>query len=278
MGKMLAGWLYFVMAVLLSTFAPANTQSAIAKDVLIKVPDLIQIESGVESPFPIEVTSKDGEASRAIVLIRGIPTSASLTEGRLFPSGTWAIKPSALREVRLLTTSSTVEATTLNISLVTFEGRDLGAASTLLVIAPNIGMPRAVAVVAVPRAADPPNTAAPPPLNPGKPPMLNAPETAPRAASQGETEKIGQLLERGDRNLLEGKIAFARRFYQLAAEMGSPVGAEAVARTYDADYLRRFPIVGGGFPDNNMAQTWYNKAKELTQNAKVNNQDSGSKN
>jgi hypothetical protein len=259
MRKMLVVWLCFVSAVFLSMFAPGSTESAIAKDVLIKVPDLIQIESGVASPFPIEITSKDGEASRAIILIKGIPTSASLTEGRLFPSGTWAVKPSSLREVRLVTDSRTVEATTLNISLVTFEGHDLGTASALLVIAPNIGMPRAVAVAAVPSATDPPTNAAPSPLNPGKP-LLSAPETLPRAAPPGETEKIGQLLERGDRNLLEGKIAFARRFYQLAAEMGSPAGAEAVARTYDADYLRRFPIVGGGFPDNDMAQTWYNKA------------------
>jgi hypothetical protein len=270
MRKMLVVWLCSVSAVFLSMFAPGITKSGIARDALIKVPDLIQIESGVESPFPIEVTLKDGEASRAIVLIRGIPTSASLTEGRLFPSGAWVVKPSSFREVRLLTSSSTVEATTLNISLVTFEGQELGRASTLLVISPSIGMPQAVAVVAVPRAADPPTNAAPSPLTPGKP-LLNAPQTVPRARPQGETEKIAQLLEKGDRNLLEGKIAFARRFYQLAAEMGSPVGAEAVARTYDADYLRRFPIVGGGFPDSNMAQEWYNKAKQLKQSAINNN-------
>src|SRR5687768_12786302 len=84
--KMLVVWLCFVLAGFFSLFTPTSTKSAIAKDALIKVPDIVQIESGVASPFPIEVTPMDGEASRAIILIKGIPASASLTEGRLFPS------------------------------------------------------------------------------------------------------------------------------------------------------------------------------------------------
>jgi hypothetical protein len=45
--------------------------------------------------------------------------------------------------------------------------------------------------------------------------------------------------------------------------MGWPDGALAIARTYDADFLKRFPIVGGIEPDEALARQWYETAREI---------------
>jgi hypothetical protein len=206
-----------------------------------------------------------------MVVIRGIPSSVSLTEGRLFPSGVWALKVSAAGAARFVTTSDSQEDTPLIVSLVTLEGANLGNATTQLVIAP--ASPPAAAPTATESAATSRETrfdaatamtgAIGPPEKPGRP-AAPAEKEQVRVLYPNDIEKILKLMERGDQHLLEGKIPSARRFYQLATEMGWPEGALAIARTYDADHLRRFPILGGITPDEALAHDWYSRARELS--------------
>lgn len=258
----------FLLGLLLGGAVPVS-----AKDASIKLPDVIQIKSGSESPLPIEVGPLADIPPKAMVLIRGIPATTSLTDGRLFPSGIWVVKPSSAAAIRLITGSSANENSPLTVSLVTLEGEYISSASSRLVVAPDAdlqGPTNAVPAVAIASGKNEIVPEAPPPdAGPRASPSLIAPaKPAPAKAPQplwstADLEKILKLMDRGDRYLRDGKIDFARRFYQLVAEMGSPEGAEAVARTYDPEYLRRFPIVGGLNPDKAKAQEWYDKAGEI---------------
>jgi TPR repeat protein len=50
---------------------------------------------------------------------------------------------------------------------------------------------------------------------------------------------------------------------QPAAEAGDPGAAFALAETYDPLVLRKLNAVGGITADVRLAQTWYQKAKDL---------------
>ncbi len=236
----------------------------------LQVPRIIRVESGRETGLPLNIAVSNALYPQTMVVIRGIPSSVSLTEGRLFPSGVWALKVSAAGAARFVTASNSQEDTPLIVSLVTLEGANLGNATTQLVIAP-------ASPAAPPQAMESAAMSWTPSLDPASETTgaIPAPETPMRAAAPAEKEpvrvlypndieKILKLMERGDQHLLEGKIPSARRFYQLAAEMGWPEGALAIARTYDADHLRRFPILGGITPDESLAHDWYNRARELS--------------
>jgi hypothetical protein len=231
-----------------------NFCPALSKDNFVIVPEVILVDSGVESGLPIEISPGIHIPDTALLIIRGIPSTTSLTEGRLFPSGTWVIKPSAMNEVRLLTGSGTIETVDLEISLATIEGDLLSTAATRLVVAPN------VTALQPPEAAIATSTIIPETKD------QNDVRKVQRVFTAIEREKFIKIMDRADRYLDEGKIGFARRFYQLAAEMGFAEGAEAIARTYDSEYLRRFPIMGGIEADEAKVQQWRQKAGEITEN------------
>ena len=276
--KKLSGALSFQQNVFAIVLTLGGTIFAYANEASITVPDVIQIKSGSETLLPIEIGPMDSVPPKAVVLIRGIPATTSLTDGRLFPSGIWVVKPQSVGALRLITGSNALEDTNLTITLVTVEGDHLSTASSRLVVTPNANVPQTpqnvVPAVAITREKTNEITSATPPLDGGAKPSLK-PQDPPRleaspppakalrpVLSATELQKMLKLMERGDRYLRDGKMDFARRFYQLVAEMGSPEGAEAVARTYDPEYLSRFPIVGGLSPNPALAQEWYNKAKE----------------
>jgi hypothetical protein len=231
---------------------------------LLKVPPVIRVESGADVQLPITTTS-DPAATKAMVVIRGIPWNVSLTTGRLFPSGVWALKASEAQTARFVTASNTQQAADLMVSLVTLDGDYLSNATTRLEIAPgNVKKTRADAAK---HQAQPDTTAA---LAMTVPNAMTADEAPPRPGpqqqvfTQAELDKVFKLMDRGDQHLAEGKIASARRFYQLAVDSGWPDGALAIARTYDAEFLKRFPIVGGIEPNAVLAKQWYNTAREIS--------------
>ncbi len=198
-----------------------------------------------------------------MVVIRGIPWNVSLTTGRLFPSGVWALKATDAQFARFITAANTSQAVELKVSLITLEGSYLGNATTRLEIEPG-GSAKKKAETST-RPAAPESTAALATALPDPTPRQReaAPERG-RVFSQADMEKVFKLMDRADQHLLEGKIASARRLYQLAAEMGWPDGATAIGRTYDGEFLKRFPIVGGIEPNEAMAKQWYNTAREIS--------------
>jgi hypothetical protein len=237
----------------------------------LHVPSVIRVESGIDAPLPILITSNAEAAQKAMILIRGVPAGVSLTAGRKFASGVWAFKASAARTVRLVTPSNADEEVHLILSLVTLEGASLGNVTTRLLIAPPrpVAQPPALAVDPPPQAV----AAVPKEEEEAAPPTQNAASLTTgrdptRALLRDDLERILKFMERGDQHLLEGKIASARRFYQRAADSGWPEGANAIARTYDAAHLSSFPILGGIEPNAALAQEWYHKAREL--NARLN--------
>jgi hypothetical protein len=248
----------------------------------LHVPYVIRVESGVETPLPILITSNSEAIQKAMILIRGLPSDVSLTQGRLFPSGVWAVKASAYRTVRVVSNSDAEEEVDLIFSLVTLEGTSLGNVATRLLVArqrtPGESPPAAVAaappdVAALPKeeiAASTVSTVSKGEIEAPAPNAVSLTDLPANGASRlpgDAVERILKFMERGDQHLLEGKIASARRFYQRAAESGWPDAANAIARTYDVNHLSRFPILGGIEPNEALAQEWYGKAREL--NAKL---------
>jgi hypothetical protein len=229
---------------------------AASEAVSLQIPPIIRIESGTNAPLPI-LPSSDAGALKALVVIRGIPRDVSLTVGRLFPSGVWALKASEVQSAHLVTAAGTRQVAQLNVLLVTLDGDPLSKATPILEIVSTPG----------PTLPDGRGEAT---LRQGLDAVLSAPSKEvpalqkKRRVSLAELDTVVKLMDRGDKHLSEGKIASARRFYQLAAEMGWPDGAVAIARTYDADFLRRFPIIGGIEPDERLARQWYETAREIS--------------
>lgn len=118
---------------------------------------------------------------------------------------------------------------------------------------PPQGFPLPLPAVAVPLS--PP--ALPHPPIPST--LLPAPADPPKPL---DIRLVGLLRAQGDTALGVGDISGARRFYQRGAEAGCGACAEALARTYDAEQLRRMGAVGIK-PDPTQAEAWRTQARKL---------------
>jgi hypothetical protein len=78
---------------------------------------------------------------------------------------------------------------------------------------------------------------------------------------QLSTEEIATLLKRGEELFKTGDLAGARLLLQRAAEAHDPVGALALATTYDPNVLDELGVRGVA-GDPTTARLWYEKAKE----------------
>jgi len=88
------------------------------------------------------------------------------------------------------------------------------------------------------------------------------------AAAQAQTRRIDAaeialLMKNGAEFMANGNIGAARLMFQPAAEAGDPVAAFALAETYDPLVLRKLGAKGGITSDVALAQSWYEKAKDL---------------
>jgi hypothetical protein len=82
--------------------------------------------------------------------------------------------------------------------------------------------------------------------------------SAPRQLSE---EEIATLLKRGEELFKTGDLAGARLLLQRAAEAHDPVGALALATTYDPNVLKELGV-RGVTGDPTAARAWYERAKE----------------
>ena len=215
-----------------------------------------------------------------MLLIRGLPSTVALTEGRLFESGVWSVKLADLPNLRLVAPSS-VETSNINLALVTLEGSILAEKSAILSIAtPSANdafdITRGAAPSAAPANAGPaPKPANTPRTNSGAESVaaipLNAPSAPAATASIApakpltfeEIEKIQVFMQKGEENLRSGNINLARLFYKRSADAGWAPGALALAGTYDAEELARMEVVGGIQADAALAKKWYEVARDL---------------
>lgn len=78
-----------------------------------------------------------------------------------------------------------------------------------------------------------------------------------------DASEIAQMVKSGTEYMANGGIGAARMMLQPAADAGDPDAAFALAETYDPLVLRKLNAKGGIAPDVGLAQTWYQKAKDL---------------
>jgi TPR repeat protein len=75
--------------------------------------------------------------------------------------------------------------------------------------------------------------------------------------------EIALMMKNGTQFMANGNVGAARMMFQPAAEAGDPVAAFALAETYDPLVLRKLNATGGITADVALAQSWYEKAKNL---------------
>jgi len=79
----------------------------------------------------------------------------------------------------------------------------------------------------------------------------------------GDAAEIAVKMKTGTELMASGDIAAARMMFRRAAEAGEAAGAFALAETYDPVVLRKLGTIGGITSDIAMAQSWYEKARDL---------------
>jgi TPR repeat protein len=75
--------------------------------------------------------------------------------------------------------------------------------------------------------------------------------------------EIALMVKNATEYIANGNIGAARMMLQPAAEAGDPVAAFALAETFDPLVLRKLNTKGGITANVGLAQTWYQKAKDL---------------
>lgn len=71
------------------------------------------------------------------------------------------------------------------------------------------------------------------------------------------------MLKRGHEMIQQGHVSGARIIFEHLAGQSSPLGAFALAQSYDARFLRENNVTGTA-PDEALAAKWYQRAAELT--------------
>ena len=198
-------------------------------------------EPSSQMPLQIKVAPSDAIPKNSFLRLRGLPPTASLSEGHSIAPGAWAIPLNGLPRLTLNLPASVTGKSELLISLVGEDGTLLAEARVSLVIqSPNPG---------------------------GKGPKVGDKATEPAsppapARTPADREAAEKLVSRGERDLAQGNVAQARQFFLRAAQAGLARGAFLLASTYDPRQLERMGAVG---VQANVAEArkWYMRAAEL---------------
>jgi hypothetical protein len=232
--------------------ANAQTQS---QSVEIVIPASIRVPTATESALRIDLSPRSAIPDRSILLIKGLPSTISLSHGRLFESGVWAVPVAQLGDLRLISGSALLSKADFTVSLVTFAGNVLAEGGSSLAVVRS-GQP--LETTAAVHQADIPNPEAERPK-----PQVAAPRLIPEPPSGKTLESVVLYMQKGDEFMKIGNISAARGFYTQAADLGWAEGALAVGTTYDPLELARLRVMGGIQADASQAKRWYEKAAEL---------------
>jgi hypothetical protein len=222
----------------------------------INAPKVIHVEPVEQSAFPVPVVQAEALPRNAFLRIRGLPPSATLSDGRQIVGGSWAVPLSALPTLTITVPVGSEGEVEIAMSLETVDGRMLAAAKSTLLIAPAALL-----------SADPSKRSAPVTIGAATRETTAATEQAPTPVVPQLTPELRaqaeKYVQRGDESIAGGNITVARMFYQRAAEIGLAQGALSLAATFDANELSRWNVVGGVQPDPEQARKWYEKAHAL---------------
>ena len=220
-------------------------QTAGAEMPRIAVLATVVAEAATQMPLQIRIAPTESIPRNSFLRLRGLPPTASLSEGHSIAPGAWAIPLNGLPRLRLNLPASVTGKSELVISLVDEDGKLLAEARVSLVIQPQTPAPAPPAPAAVEKERVAP------------PPRAQAPVLTP-----AERETAEKLVARGERDLQQGNIAQARQFFLRAAQTGLAQGALMLAATYDPRELARMRAVSVQ-PNIAEARKWYTRAVEL---------------
>jgi hypothetical protein len=230
----------------------ASAQGRKSSSALI-VSSQLRLTPGKESKLDISIAPEQPIPPRSVIVIRGVPASLRLSEGRPFGPGVWVVPATQVMSVKLQVPLEARVGGVVTVALTTLEGVSIAEAH--------------VTLVTMPPAQELAGTAALPPAG-----RDDAPTAATQASEQQHAPAVKltaeiraellTLLERGKESVRIGNILHARQFYQRAAEKGLAEAALALAATYDPGELSQMKVVGVT-PDAELARKWYEKAKQL---------------
>lgn len=260
-------------ALILSSSAMTSIQRAVAQSSeltgSIQVAAEIRVAPAVVTPLPIKIAVGSDFPPQAMLLVHGLPARVTLSEGRSFGTGVWAVPLASVSRLEIAPATGTSGRTNIGFELVTLEGKILAQAKSALQIAPSAADSRKVPPAQASNASSDAIALTAGSLATEDPPLPAAirdrtaslaPETQP---SPAQSDHYKKLIERGDELMQSGKVSSARLLYQSAADGGSAEAALALAQTYDSSELARWKVMGGIKPDLAMAKKWYQKAKQL---------------
>ena len=204
----------------------------------ISVGAVTNAEAASRTRLPIQIGPPDAIPKNSFVRIRGLPPAVALSEGHSIAPGSWAVPLAALPSLTIILPVGQQGPSEVAISLVSIEGTVLAEAKTTLVVA-VAGFPRA-------RMRRPP-----------APRACRCPGS-PRSSASARSRLHAKGLEQLER----GNVYAARKFFELAGEIGLAQSAVAAAGTYDPDELAKLRVLGLQ-PDVEAARKWYERAREL---------------
>lgn len=245
------------------SFANAQTSGRYS----ISIAATILAEPGVANPLPIQIAG-NALPKNSFIRIRGLPPSATLSEGHVIAAGSWAVPLSALPTLKLTAPISDNGRSQLTITLVGIDGTVWAEARSSLAVVPASSIPvtdearsqKQTTVATVGPAGAPP----PEPTPATRHGLNDTGVVTPQAPelSAEDAERAERLLGRGNDMMEEGDVAGARLFYQRSVDIGLAKAAIAMAETYDPGELRRWPVRGLQ-PNIDLARQWYERALQL---------------
>jgi hypothetical protein len=212
---------------------------------------------GVETPMPLLVQPPASVSGGVMMLIRGLPSDITISEGRAFGQGVWAIPLTSAGRLSIAPAASASGVSEVSVELVTLDGAKLAHATTIIRVAAQQDIAGQQPTASVqPRAVGRPDAG------------QGAGGSAPRQArlTRDEEEHLDKMIAKGNELMRDGKVAAARLLFQRAADSGSGAGALALGSSFDPNELKRWNTVGGVNADTKLARQWYSLARELGSN------------
>jgi hypothetical protein len=244
-------------ALLAAVLAGLAIQDADAQNsrTLMITESALWVTPSTESPLVIRFDTREALPPRSMLLVRGLPPTVTLSEGRVFGQGIWVVPLSQMEQLRVRAPAETSRSE-ISLALVTLDGKTLTETRMMLLVGRPENRPD------MPTAATPKGGLLPLPRPGELPPLppLSPPDDPPPLALQDRENAI-KLLERGHASIRGGNVAVAQKFYQRAAERGLAEAALALAGTYDAQELGRLKL--DVEPNPALARQWYERARQL---------------
>lgn len=253
----------FAVAVGLGTLHVASGSAQVRGNApVIEMASEIIVVSAVVTPLEIKV-SRFNLNEQAIVMIRGLPPRVSLSEGRSFSPGVWAVPLSGIARLEMAPAHGTSGRTDLRVELVTLDGKVLAEkVSTLYILPPGVASDKEPAAETKRKTESLALTVGAIPASPNLPVGQTQLPASLGPSMARELENARTMMRKGDENMQSGKISVARLFYKSAAESGYAPAALALGATYDGQQLAQWKVVGQQ-SDLVQARKWYERAMEL---------------